>query len=356
MATSSNPHPSVRPDWLALTYEEALDPELPIIDAHHHLWGTPGDRYFVDEMLGDIAGGHNIVASVFVEGETAQYENGPIELRPVGETEMAADQAVMAVERGEAKIATAIVARADLTLGAAVGSVLDAHISAGAGRFRGIRHSTPWHADPSAHGSTRFTPAGLLYDPVFRQGLAELADRNLVFDTWMYHTQLGDLVDLAHAMPELNIVMNHTGGPLGIGPYVGRRDEVFSDWKHWMCRLAACPNVTMKLGGLGMRMAGFGFATMQKPPTSEFLARTWQPYIETCIEQFGAERCMFESNFPVDKGSMPYTILWNTFKRLAKQCDPQERHSLFFSTANRVYLMEIDNPQRSGERVQNGPN
>lgn len=348
MAASCNPHPGVRPDWLALTQEDALDPAQPIIDAHHHLWAKPGDTYMVDAVLADFCGGHRIVASVFVEGETAQYPDGPEELRPVGETEMAASAAKDARTRGDVAVAGAIVARADLTLGSAVAPVLEAHAVAGQGLFRGIRHSTPWHADPSAHGSSRLTPAGLLYDPTFRQGLAELQHRNLVFDAWMYHSQLSDVVELAQAMPNLKIVVNHTGGPLGIGPYTDRRDDVFVDWRHWIQRLAKFPNVSMKLGGLGMRMCGFELPKLDRPPGSAQLAKIWQRYIETCIEEFGPSRCMFESNFPVDKGSVSYTILWNTFKRLAAPYSASERSYLFFETANRAYLMNIDTPLVAG--------
>lgn len=348
MVASSNPHPGVRPDWLALTREEVLDPAQPIIDAHHHLWNKPGDPYMVDEILADFTEGHRIVASVFVEGETAQFPDGSEELRPVGETEMVASVARDAKTRGDVAVAAAIVARADLTLGSAVAPVLDAHAAAGEGLFRGVRYSTPWHADPSAHGSSRLVPAGLLYDLNFRQGLAELQQRDLVFDAWMYHSQLSDLVELAHAMPNLKIVINHAGGPLGIGPYTDRQDEVFVDWRHWIQRLAAFPNVSMKLGGLAMRLCGYEFPKLDRPPGSAQLAKIWRRYIETSIEEFGPSRCMFESNFPVDKGSVSYTVLWNTFKRLAAPYSASERHSLFFATANRTYLMKFDNPPIAG--------
>lgn len=344
MVAPPNPHPGVRPNWLALTHEDVIDPAQPIIDAHHHIWNKRDDIYMVDEVLADFNCGHRILASVFVEGETALFPDGPEELRPVGETEMAANAAKEAKLHSEVAVAAAIVARADLTLGSAVGPVLDAHSIAGDGLFRGVRYSTPWHADPAAHGSSRFTPAGLMYDPAFRKGLAELQQRDLVFDAWMYHSQLSDLVELAHAMPDLKIVINHAGGPLGIGPYAGRDDEVFTDWQHWIRRLAAFPNVSMKLGGLAMRMCGYDFPRMNRPPGSAQLANFWRKYIETSIEEFGPSRCMFESNFPVDKGSVSYTILWNAFKRLASPYSASERHSLFFATANRAYLMKIDFP------------
>ena len=336
-----DPHPGVRPEWLAQTREAVLDPGLPIIDAHHHLWSKPGDRYTVDEMLSDATSGHRIVATVFVEGNTAYRTDGPEALRPVGETEMAAAAAEEAEARGGCRVAAGIVARADLTLGTAVAPALDAHSGAAGGRLRGVRYSTPWHADPVARGSSRLTPAGLLYDPGFRDGLGELVRRDLTFDAWMYHAQLGDLIDLAHAMPDLKIVLDHAGGPLGIGPYAGRREEVFVDWSHWISRLARFENIDVKLGGLAMRLTGFGFHDRPEPPGSQELAAAWKPYIETCIDAFGPERCMFESNFPVDKGSASYVAVWNAFKRLAEPYDPDERHALFFATANRAYSLKI---------------
>lgn len=334
------PHIAVRPDWLALRQEAALDPARPIIDAHHHLWDNPGDRFLADEFVVERAG-HRIVASVFVEGGAAYRVEGPEALRPVGETEMAARQGARASTQG-VRMAAAIIARADLAQGAAVAAALDAHAEAGGGRFRGIRHATPWHPDPSARGSVRAAPAGQLHDPAFRAGLAELQARDLVFDAWMYHTQLGDLVDLARAMPGLRIVLDHVGGPLGIGPYRGRRDEVFADWRHWMARLAAYPNVDVKLSGFGMRLFGFDFAARPAPPSSADLAEALRPYAETCIEAFGADRAMFGSNFPVDKGVAPCAVLWNAFKRLTAGLSAAERDALFFGSANRAYSLGLE--------------
>lgn len=338
---AGDPHAVVREDWLDLTREDALDPDLPIVDAHHHLWHKPGNPYGASQILGDAAAGHRIVATICVEGGTAMRTAGPEALRPVGETEMVAAEAKIADDRGGASVARGIVAYADLSLGADVGPVLDAHAEAAGGRFRGIRHATPWHADPSARGSSRLAQPGLLYEPAMREGLAELRARGLVYDAWCYHTQLGDVVDLARAMPDLDIVLNHLGGPLGIGPYAGRRDEVFADWSHWMRRLAACPNVSVKLGGLCMGLTGFGYVDRPKPPSSEDLASDWAPYIETAIELFGTSRAMFESNFPVDKGATSYVVLWNAFKRLAAGASGEERAALFRDTADRVYALGL---------------
>jgi predicted TIM-barrel fold metal-dependent hydrolase len=339
--TTPHPHPLPRADWLALTREDPLSPDQPIVDAHHHLWHKPHDPYRAAEVLED-AGGHRIVATVFVEGETGYRTGGPEPLKPVGETEMAAAEA--GCHGTGTDVARGIVAYADMTLGAAVGEVLDAHAAAGQGRFRGIRYSVPWHGDPAARGSTRLVPAGSLYTPEVRAALAEVQARDLVYDAWLYHTQLNDLVDLARAMPDLRIVMDHAGGPIGIGPYEGRRDEVFADWRHGITRLASCENVTIKLGGLGMRLNGFRFGEGDRPPGSEALATAWRPYLETCIDCFGPDRAMFETNFPVDKGSAPALVLWNCFKRIASGASAEARDALFYQTANRVYALGLPAP------------
>lgn len=341
-------HLEVRADWLAQRVELPLDPGQPVIDAHHHLWAKPGDRYLAGELMADIASGPNVVATVFVEGHTGFRTEGPEPLRVVGETELAVREAEAALSAGGPAVAAGIVARADLLLGEAVGEVLDAHAEAGRGRFRGIRYSTPWHPDPAARGSSRMEPAGLLYDPALRRGLREVERRGLVFDAWMYHSQLGDLVDLARAMPDLRIVLNHLGGPIGLGPYAGRRDEVFADWLHWTRRLAALPNLTVKLGGLGMRLSGFVFGDRPLPPTSAELAEAWAPYVTAAIEAFGADRAMFESNFPVDKGMASYAAVWNAFARIAAPASKAERHGLFFGTANRAYGLGLADPRGPG--------
>jgi len=263
----------------------------------------PGSRYLCDEMLDDIGAGHSVVATVFAEGKTAYRPDGEPHLRSLGETEMAAAIAVDSerLSGGNIRIAAGIVGFVDLMLGDAAGPVLDRHIEAAGGRFRGVRSTSAWHADPEARGSIVSPPPGLLYEPAHRRGIQELTKRNLVFDAWMYHTQLGELADLAHAMPDTAIVLNHQGGPIGIGPYAGRRQEVFADWRYFMRKLAGYGNIKVKLGGLGMLMAGFDFQDRGVPPASDELAQAWGPYMNSCIELFGSGRCMFESNFPVDK-------------------------------------------------------
>lgn len=339
-APSKPRHLPIRSDWLALHDEAVIDPTQPIIDAHHHLWDKPGNRYLPDDMRADIAGGHNIVATIFAEGKTGHHEHGPVEFRPIGETEMVASWTEDSLARPP-RIAAGIVGFVDLMHGEQAREVLDRHIEAGRGRFRGVRFASTWHADPEARGSVLNHPAGILYEPAVRLGLAELERRGLVFDAWMYHTQLADLVDLAHDMPGLTIVINHLGGPLCIGPYANRREDVFEYWRFMMGRLACFPNVHVKLGGFGMLMSGFDFHERPRPPSSEALAAAWGTYMRPCIDLFSPARCMFESNFPVDKGVSSYKVIWNAFKKIAQTYSSAERHALFFGTANTVYNLGL---------------
>jgi predicted TIM-barrel fold metal-dependent hydrolase len=336
-------HLTIRPDWLARRREPALEPELPIVDPHHHLWDRPGNRYLLPDILADIAEGHAVRATVFIECRSMYRASGPDERRSIGETEFVAGIAAMSDsgQYGPARIAAGIVGHVDLTLGTRAGHLLDAHAAAAGGRFRGVRHSSPYHPDPSARGSSVSAPEGLLRDPKFREGFACLAPRGLTFDAWMYHTQLDDLLDLARAFPETRIVLDHIGGALGIGPYAGQRDAVFKDWSARLRALAGCPNLHVKLGGLGMPLTGFTFHEADAPPTSEVLAAAWKPYLSTCIEAFGAERCMLESNFPVDKGMFGYCVMWNAFKRFSAAYTPAEKTALFSGTAARFYRLEV---------------
>jgi len=317
--------------------EPIIDPDLAIIDAHHHLWDRPGDRYLADEFLCDMESGHRILSTVFVQCRSMHRSDGPESMRPVGETEFVNGVAAMFASGtyGEIRACDAIVGRADLSLGAAVEEVLAAHLAAGGGRFRGIRDLLAWDANPAAHptGYTNFL--GRAYDPAFREGFARLAPLGLTYDAWQYHTQLADIADLARAFPDTGIIVDHCGTPVGIGPYAGRHAELYEDWRTSVVALASFPNVAMKLGGLGMHYVDFGFdrATV----SSVELARTWRPYIETCIEAFGPERCMFESNFPVDGYSATYRQTWNAFKRIAGQYSADEKHKLFSGTAARLY-------------------
>lgn len=338
-----NPHLPVRPDWLARREEAVLEPALPIIDAHHHLWERPGNPYLLPDLLRDIAGGHAIRATIYEECKSRYHADGDPLLRPLGEVEFAAAAGAEAdrMPGTATRVCAGIVGFADLRAGAAVERVLQAQIAAGQGRFRGVRHTSAWHPDPAARGSAVLPQPGLLLDPGFRQGFACLAPLGLTFDAWMFHTQLAELCDLADAFPDTAIILNHIGGPLGIGPYAGRDRHVFAEWQAGMRSLAAFPNVHVKLGGLGMRLFGFRLHEQDLPPSSEDLAAAWRPHLEACITAFGAGRCMFESNFPVDKGSCSYTALWNAFKRVTAGCSAAERADLFFGTAARVYRLAV---------------
>jgi len=346
--THSNYLP-VRQDWLDRRREPALDPELPIVDAHHHLWDRPGWRYLLDEYLTDIkTSGHNIIATVFMQCQAMYRASGDAALRPVGETEFINGIAAAAASGtyGPTRVCAGIIGHADLRLGAEVEKVLEAHIRAGGGAFRGIRHIVVWDADRSLMNPLSAGPPGLMADARFREGFSRLAPVNLTFDAWLFHPQLGELTDLARTFPETTIVLDHVGGVLGIGAYADKRDEVFAHWSSSIRILASCPNVFVKLGGLGMRINGFGFERASDPPSSETLATTWRPYIETCIELFGPRRCMFESNFPVDKGSYGYGEGWNAFKLLTRNASSDERTALFSGTVARAYrLQELGLPE-----------
>ena len=335
-----SPHLPVRPDWLDRRREEIIEPDLPIVDPHHHLVNRPETgRYLLPELLADIGTGHNITASVYLEWLSMYRAEGAVELRPVGEIEFANGVAAMSASGtyGETRVCAGIVGHADLNIGAPIAKVLEAEIAHGGGRFRGIRFITASHPDQAAWGSAIIRPEGLLMDPKLREGFSRLAPLGLSFDAWMYHTQLGELVGLARAFPETPIVLDHVGGAIGLGRYAGRRDEVFAEWGARIRELAACPNVHIKLGGLGMRMFGFTLHTRELPPSSEELAAAWRPYIETCIAAFGPDRAMFESNFPVDKGSCSYAMLWNAFKRITAGCSAAEKQALFAGTATKFY-------------------
>jgi predicted TIM-barrel fold metal-dependent hydrolase len=328
--------------WLATRPPEPiLEPDLPIIDTHHHLWDRGGHRYLLHEFLGDVNTGHNVVATVFVECEAMYRPDGPLEMRPVGQTEFANGMAAMSASGlyGPTRVAAGIVGFADLTLGDRVEPVLEAHIRAGGGRFRGVRHSAAWDASPIIGNSRTASSLHLMMQKDFRAGLARLTALGLSFDAWAFHPQLADVVDLARAFPSANIIMGHVGAPLGYGPYAGKRDEVFAAWKVGVAELARVPNVTMKLGGMMMRLAAYDYRTEAAPPTSAELAALWRPYIETCIELFGPTRCMFESNFPVDKMGIGWAALWNALKRIAAGASHEEKVALFSGTARRVYRL-----------------
>ena len=328
--------PQIRPDWLALRQEAVLLPEQRIVDTHHHFWDEESAPYHADDLLADMRGGHRVVATVLVECKARYRADGPVELRPVGETEFAVAQAEHAARQG-VEVCQGIVSWADLQRGERAEPVLQAHVEAGKGRFRGIRCRAAWSDNPALAGPADGPPEGMLLQPGLQAGVKLLGRMGLSLDLWLYHTQLADVVRLSRDCPETPMVLNHVGGPLGIGPFAGRRAEVFEDWRESIREIARSPNMQVKLGGLGMPRTGFPFASAEIPVSSETLADAWRPYVETCIEAFGAERCMFESNFPVDKGMCSYTVLWNAFKRIVSGASADERDALFQGTARRFY-------------------
>lgn len=328
-----------RTAWLDRTREAALEPDLPICDPHHHFWKHPDSRYLLDEYLRDIGSGHRIVATVHVECVQHYRSAGPVELRPVGETEFV--HRVTALHHGEAggaRIAAGIVGFADLTLGQKVMPVLRAHLAA-SDRFRGIRYASAWDASPEIRVAHTHPPPGLLRDPAFRAGFACLAQLGLTFDAWLYHAQFDELAELAREFPEVTIVLDHMGGPLGIGPYAGRRGELFDGWRNALAGLSRCSNILVKLGGRTLTLAGFGWHRRDAPPGSEELASAAAPYYAACIDLFGPGRCMFESDFPVDRASCSYAVLWNSYKRLSRRYSDAERAALFHDTAARAYRL-----------------
>jgi predicted TIM-barrel fold metal-dependent hydrolase len=332
---------AIRQDWLERRREPILEPELRIVDPHHHLWVRPGSRYLVEELLADLNSGHNIVATVFVQARTMYREAGPVEMRPIGETEFVNGVAAMFASGmyGKTRACSGIVGQADLMLGSRVEPVLAAHLRAGGERFRGIRYITAWDADPLIRNPDYPTPQGLLGDRNFRAGFAALDRLGLSFDAVLNHPQIDELASLAGAFPNVKIVLDHIGMPLGIGSYAGRHDEVFAHWSRSIKALAAHPNTYIKLGGFGMRYVGFGFGELTEPPSSEMVAATCRPYVETCIEAFGASRSMFESNFPVDKGSYSYQVFWNACKLMARGASNTEKAALFAGTAAQFYRL-----------------
>jgi L-fuconolactonase len=331
--------------WLALMQEDTLEPDLPICDPHHHLWDHRSDRveprYLLDELLADITSGHNIVSTVFIQCGAMYKADGPEAMRVIGETEFVNGIAAMSASGlyGPSRIAAGIVGMADLTLGDAAAPVLEAHLQAGGGRFRGIRHIAAWDAAGTAIISRPMPAPHLYLDATFRQGFAQLGRYGMSFEAWCYHPQIPELTDLARAFPDTTIILNHFGGPLGVGPYAGKRDEVFAQWQQSITELARCENVVAKLGGINMDINGFGWHLRDRPPTSAELMEATRPYYEHTIERFGAERCMFESNFPVDKQSCSYNVLWNSFKRLTANYSAADKTQLFHDTATRVYRL-----------------
>jgi len=338
------PHLPVREDWLALRNEPILEPDLLIVDAHHHLWDRQSGRYMADEYAKDIGSGHRVDSTVYVQCRSMLRQDGPDAMKPVGEVEFANGIAAMFAsgEYGATKCCQAIVGGADLTLGAELEPVLEAMLQVSGGRLRGIRNPLAWHESAAVSSSPVIPPRDLMLSAAFVQGVRTLNRYGLTLDVWVYHTQLHQLYELARACPGVTVVIDHFGGPVGVGPHASEREHGLVEWKQGLERLASLPNTRIKLGGAGMSVFGFDFASREMPPSSEELATAWRPYFDACIELFGAERCMFESNFPVDKGMFSYGVLWNAFKRLATSMSADEKAFLFSRTAASTYGLKID--------------
>jgi predicted TIM-barrel fold metal-dependent hydrolase len=363
--------PAIEPRSLireaAPSFEAALEPDLPVIDAHHHLWGVAGSilagrteadarsgfervslkvpRYLFEEIHTDLNRGHNVIATVFVQCHAMYRADGPAWMAPLGETEFVNGIAAMSASGiyGPRRICAGIVGSADLALGERTEELLVAHLQTAGERFKGIRQSAAWDADPALLGGIARTGPGLLLDTAFRAGFARLAPLGLSFDAWLLEPQLPDLIDLAQAFPETQIILNHVGAPLGFSAYAGRREELFPRWRARMAELAELPNVVVKLGGLGIECAGFPSFLAERRRTSAELAEEWRPYVETTIELFTPRRCMFETNFPTESGTADYVTIWNAFKRLASAASPDEKRDLFSETARRTYRLDLPN-------------
>jgi predicted TIM-barrel fold metal-dependent hydrolase len=331
-------------DWLALTPEAALEPELPICDPHHHFWDlrmerVPYQKYLLHELNADIYSGHNVRSTVFIEARSMYRSDGSDELRSVGEVEFVQGLAAASASGvyGPSRAAAAIVGNADLSLGDRVEPVLEALQAASPNRFRGVRRSASWDPNPDVENRAE---KGLLASEKFRAGARVLARMGMSLENTLYFHQLPELVDFANAIPELTIVLNHIGGLYRVGPYANRDDEVIPAWREGIAAVSKCPNIYLKLGGVGQPRYGFDWYTREKPIGSEELAEALSPLMNYCIEQFGPDRCMFESNFPPDKVSSSYNVLFNAFKRLSKGYLVSERASLFHDTAARVYRID----------------
>lgn len=344
--------------------EAILEPDLPIIDPHHHLWDRPAaflaqlpppkhgfdhiirrtPRYLLDELMADLNSGHNVIGTVYMECGAMYRADAEPAFRAVGETEFVNGVAAMSASGlyGPARACAGIVGHVDLTIGPKAREVLEAHIAAGNGRFKGIRHSASYDQDTDVLGPLAARQMeGLYRRGDFRAGFAELAPLGLSFDAWLLEPQLPELISLAKAFPNTQIILDHVGTPLGIGRYAGQRDERFANWTRSIQDLAALPNVAVKVGGLAMVFPGFSSFMSDPPATSEQLAEEWLPYVEICLKAFGADRCMFESNFPVDNGSCDYATLWNAFKRVAAGYSADEKAALFAGTARKIYRLDI---------------
>lgn len=343
MEKIKSPHLEVREDWLNQLKEDPLLPDLPIIDPHHHLWDVGFGKYYVEELLEDIkVSGHNIKSTVYImsSSNTKIYSReGPEEYRPLTEIEFATNEGKRSdqIPNNKVKVNAAIVGSLDLTFGNKLEPVIEKGLELSEGRLKGIRMLLASHPDPRISSGAVKSDLGLMLHPNFIDGAKCLQNADLSLDFWIYHTQLGEMEKIAKDLPNLNIILNHIGGPIHLGEYEGRQALTHREWRTAMMRLSRLPNISVKLGGLGMAINGAKFHEKSTPPTSLELSEIWKPWIYETINMFGFDKCMFESNFPVDKASISYPILWNAFKKLAANYSASERDQLFYKTASKVY-------------------
>ncbi len=340
-------NPTDQQRWLDQISEEIIDHDIEIVDPHHHLWPGPPrtegvnaeNRYLLEDLWKDTESGHKVLKTVFVECGQGYFEHGPEAMKPVGETKFVievADEATLDTSKAQIE---GIVGHADMMLGSSAREVLEAHVEEGKGRFKGIRHGASWDESEEIRNSHSIPIRHIYLDSKFQQGIEQLDALNLTLDAWNYHKQIKELTELAKCFPNLKIVQNHFGGPLGIGPYKNKREEVFSEWKDSISELAERENVYMKLGGLAMPINGWGWHKRERPATSEELVEKHGKYYLHAINSFGVKRCMFESNFPVDKRSISYPVLWNGFKRVVRDYSLEEKEFLFSKTATEFYSL-----------------
>ena len=346
MNENKSPHLPVRQEWLDQHIEDAILPDLPIIDPHHHLWDAGFGRYYVEELLKDIkSSGHNVESTVYImsSSNTKIYaKDGPEEFRPLSEIKFATDEAKRAdlIPNNHVKVNASIVGSVDLTFGEKLKPVLEKAINISEGRLKGIRMLLASHQDPRINSGAVRSDLGLMLHPNFIDGAKCIQSSNLSLDFWIYHTQLHEMEQIARALPDLTIILNHVGGPIHLGEYEGKQALTHREWRSAMMRLAKIPNINVKLGGLGMAVNGAKFHENDNPPNSTQLSNIWKPWIYETLDMFGFDRCMFESNFPVDKGSCSYGVLWNAFKILAKDMSEDEKNKLFKQNASRIYKIK----------------
>ena len=346
MNENKSPHLPVRQEWLDQHIEDAILPDLPIIDPHHHLWDAGFGRYYVEELLKDIkSSGHNVESTVYImsSSNTKIYaKDGPEEFRPLSEIKFATDEAKRAdlIPNNHVKVNASIVGSVDLTFGKKLKPVLEKAINISEGRLKGIRMLLASHQDPRINSGAVRSDLGLMLHPNFIDGAKCIQNADLSLDFWIYHTQLNEMEKIARTLPDLTIILNHVGGPIHLGEYEGKQALTHREWRSAMMRLAKIPNINVKLGGLGMAVNGAKFHENNNPPNSTQLSNIWKPWIYETLDMFGFDRCMFESNFPVDKGSCSYGVLWNAFKILAKDMSEDEKNKLFKQNASRIYKIK----------------